>query len=242
MTRKSTNKSRGTTPRWLERLAPLLLVVTGVVVTGVAAASAASTADGALARMRARQESLRTLAASVEQTKSFPQLGIEDPPERGQLYLERGRGGETRMRLEINSPETRVLVVDEHGYLLYQPRIKQAVEGSFGDGGAGASTKGVFTGVLTGSEAAAEALERDYRVVELAPGHLRFEARQGASVHCQLVELWLDASTDLPRKQSCHEANRSVVTITLEDVVIDGELPAKVFEVAIPSDVERVKG
>lgn len=205
-----------------------------------ASASAVPPASDALARMRERQQSLRTLAATVEQTKSFPQLGIEDPAERGRLYLERGRNGETRMRLEITSPETRVLIVDGDGYLLYQPRIKQAVQGAHGKGGAGA--KGLFTAVLTGSDEAAVALERDYRVTELEPGHLRFDAKDEASVHCRSVELWLDEATGLPRKQSCHEANRSVISIMLEDVEIDGELPAKIFEVVIPSDVERVKG
>lgn len=208
---------------------------------GIAVASPLPpSADGMLARMRARQQALRTLKASVEQMKSFPQLGIDDPAERGRIYLERGRAGETRMRLEITSPETRVLVVDKGGYLLYQPRIKQAVEGTYGDGGAG--SKGLFTGLLTGSDGALEALERDYEILEPAPGQLRFEAKEGTSVHCQVLELWLDEATGLPWKQSCHEANRSVITLTLSDVEIDGDLPAKVFEVAIPSDVERVKG
>ena len=41
--------------------------------------------------MRARQAKLRSLSADLEQVKSYPQLGIEDPPESGHFFLEHGR-------------------------------------------------------------------------------------------------------------------------------------------------------
>jgi len=61
--------------------------------------------------------------------KSYPQRGIEDPPERGYFYLQQSKGGETKVKMEIRQPETRILTIQGGEYLLCQPRIKQAVEG-----------------------------------------------------------------------------------------------------------------
>ena len=54
------------------------------------------------------------------------------------------------MKMEIREPETRILRVREGEYLLYQPRIKQAVEGKLKGGG----RKSMFSGILTGSSEA----------------------------------------------------------------------------------------
>ncbi len=88
-----------------------------------------------LARMRQAQSSVESLSARLEQVKSYPQLGIEDPPERGTFLMARTKRGTTRVRMEIQEPETRILMVADGKYLLYQPRIKQAVEGTVSGGG-----------------------------------------------------------------------------------------------------------
>ena len=191
-----------------------------------------------LARMRARQQELSSLSAVIEQVKSYPQLGIDDPAERGRLYLERSRRGETKVRLEITTPETRILISTNGGYLLYQPRIKQAVEGDLSGGG----KRALFSGLLTGSSESARQLERDYVVEQLDGTHLRFQAKPDAEVHCQQIDLWLDPRSGLPARQSCREANQSIITISLTEIEVDGELPEGVFEIDLPPDVERVKG
>ena len=52
------------------------------------AAADPSSPDVVLARMSQAQSSLTTLVAGLTQVKSYPQLGIEDPAERGYFYLE----------------------------------------------------------------------------------------------------------------------------------------------------------
>ena len=173
-----------------------------------------------LARMRQAQSSVTSLTARLEQTKSYPQLGIEDPPERGTFTMARTKGGTTRVRMEIQEPETRILTVADGKYLLYQPRIKQAVEGKLSGGG----KKGLFSGILTGSEGALVELERDYRVESVGETvvseanviELRFTARANAVVYCQRIDLWVDTTSWLAVQQSCHQANQSVITFTLD--------------------------
>lgn len=204
--------------------------------------------DGVLARMRARQSELVSLRARLEQVKSYPQLGIDDPVERGRLYVERTRNG-ARVRLEIETPEPRILIVKDGAYLLFQPRIRQALEGRLGKLG-GAGKTGLFTGILTGSPEALRELERSYSVEQLpdetlgerAVHHLRFTGREGAAVHCRRIDLFVDVELSLPLRQVCREANESAITFTLSDVELDVPLDRKLFEIDLPAGVERVKG
>jgi outer membrane lipoprotein-sorting protein len=190
-----------------------------------------------LSRVRARQIDLESLRARLEQTKSYPQLGLEDPPERGRLYVDR-RGKSPKARLEIESPETRILTVKDGEYLLYQPRIRQAVSGK---AGTGTTKTGLFSGVLMGSPDAMDELEKGYEARQLDDHRLEFTARPHADVHCRRIELWVDEKLLLPIRQICEEANRSLITFSLSELETNVALDAKLFEIELPPGVERVK-
>ena len=209
------------------------------------AAADASSPDAILLRMRDAQQNVETLEARLEQVKSYPQLGIEDPVERGKFYLQKD-SSVTRVRIHIEEPDVRILTVNEGGYVLYQPRIQQAVEGQLSGGG----KKGMFSGILTGSDDAMEELECDYvaeglgttTLSERDVTHLRFTARPGAEVYCRRIELFVDTTSWLPVQQTCEEANESLITFTLHDVEVGKALEKSLFEVKLPKDVERVRG
>lgn len=206
------------------------------------AAADPSSPEVVLARMRQAQSSVESLTARLEQVKSYPQLGIEDPAERGTFTMKRSKGGNTRVRMEIREPETRILIVADGEYLLYQPRIQQAIEGTVTGGG----KKGLFSGILTGAPEALEELERDYAVETLVADadaiQLAFTAQPSAAVYCQRIDLWVDATTWLPVRQSCHEANQSIITFTLEEIRLNVPLKKDAFDVDLPSDVEKLRG
>ena len=193
-----------------------------------------------LERMRAAQEDLETLQARLEQVKSYPQLGIEDPVEKGVLYFERGK-----MRLEIREPEVRILLVKDGKYVLYQPRIRQAISGKL----EGQGTKGLFPGLLTGSADAFRELEKSYsasdRGDEILDGrpvhHLWFGAKPGVPVYCQEIDLFIDVALLLPVRQRCREANQSEITLTLANIERNAPLARTLFEVEIPEGVERIE-
>ena len=193
-----------------------------------------------LERMRTEQASLRTLKARLEQVKSYPQLGIEDPVEKGFLYFEPGK-----MRLEIQEPEVRILVVKDGKYVLYQPRIRQAISGTL----EGQGTKGLFPGLLTGSTESFRELEKSYSASdrgeetldERRVHHLTFRAKPGVPVYCQEIDLFIDTSLLLPVRQKCREANQSEITLTLADIERNTPLERSLFEVQIPDGVERIE-
>jgi outer membrane lipoprotein-sorting protein len=193
-----------------------------------------------LERMRTEQASLRTLKARLEQVKSYPQLGIEDPVEKGFLYFEPGK-----MRLEIQEPEVRILVVKDGKYVVYQPRIRQAISGKL----EGQGTKGLFPGLLTGSTESFRELEKSYSASdrgeetldERRVHHLTFRAKPGVPVYCQEIDLFIDTSLLLPVRQKCREANQSEITLTLADIERNTPLERSLFEVQIPDGVERIE-
>jgi len=203
-------------------------------------ALAADASQLLLERMRTEQASLRTLKARLEQVKSYPQLGIEDPVEKGFLYFEPGK-----MRLEIQEPEVRILVVKDGKYVLYQPRIRQAISGKL----EGQGTKGLFPGLLTGSTESFRELEKSYSASdrgeetldERRVHHLTFRAKPGVPVYCQEIDLFIDTSLLLPVRQKCREANQSEITLTLGDIERNTPLERSLFEVQIPDGVERIE-
>lgn len=216
---------------------PILLILSMAMVAG----ADPTTPETVLARMREAQKDLASLQAQITQVKSYPQLGFEDPEEKGRVYVERGKK-ETRFRLDIDEPERRVMLVAEGSYTLYQPRIKQAVMGKVGAAG----NKSLFTGILTGSRESMEALERDYEAESLPEDdelhHLRFVAKPGAAVYCKEIELWLDAERFVPFRQTCLEANQSLITFTLGEIEINQKIDPSLFDLELPADVERVQG
>jgi outer membrane lipoprotein-sorting protein len=193
-----------------------------------------------LQRMRAAQEDLDSLKARVEQVKSYPQLGIDDPVERGFLYFEPGK-----VRLEIQEPEVRILAVKDGKYVLYQPRIRQAILGKL----EGQGTKGLFPGLLTGSPESFVELEKSYEAQDLGEKtiddvrahHLSFDARSGVAVYCQKIELFIDAALMLPVRQKCREANQSEITLTLSEIERNVPLAKDLFEIEIPEGVEKIQ-
>jgi outer membrane lipoprotein-sorting protein len=210
-------------------LAPLILLALLV-----------DSSEDVLGRMRLEQKGLETFKARLEQVKSYPQLGIEDPAEKGFLYFQPGK-----LRLEIQEPEVRILVVNDGKYLLYQPRIRQAISGKVD----GEGTKGLFPGLLTGSPGSFRELENAYRSFdrgEAALGerrvqHLSFQARPGAAVYCQGIDLYIDLSLLLPVRQKCREANQSEISLTLSEIERNRPLPKSLFEIEIPDGVERIE-
>ena len=196
--------------------------------------------DHTLERVRIAQAGLETLKARLEQVKSYPQLGIEDPVERGFLYFEPGK-----MRLEIQEPEVRILLVKSGKYVLYQPRIRQAISGKL----EGQGTKGLFPGLLTGSPESFRELEKSYSASdrgeetldERRVHHLTFRARPGVQVYCQEIDLFIDTALLFPVRQKCREANQSEITLTLADIERNNPLERSLFEVEIPDGVERIE-
>ena len=196
-----------------------------------------------LGRMAEASRALTSLEAELVQVKSYPQLSLTDPPEIGRIHLQRAKT--TRLRLEITEPESRIVAVDDGEYVLYQPKIKQAVVGKL-DPNASPGRTG-FLAFLVGDLSGAE---EDFEIVLLGEEevrgkqthHLRLTAKQETDSMYRQIDLWVDQELWLPVRQELVELNNNVNRIDLENIVINGDIEDSVFKVDLPSNVERVRG
>ena len=237
------NKETETVRRWA-----------GIFFAGAAALLVAATAqadgvaevDEVLAKMTTTYASLESLEAELEQVKAYPQLGLTDPPESGVVYVKRKAGDELSVRLEMVRPEHRIVTVKDGRYTLYQPRIKQAIEGEVGEkagGSSGTSFMSYFLGDLG-------AAKKDYGIVALGEEtvgdrttiHLRLTAKPDGTGYYPQIDLWIDQKLWMPVQQEMVEPNRSVTRFQFRNLRLNEKIKDSLFSIKLPSDVERVKG
>ena len=225
-----------------ESLVPLLSLLVLAALPSLVQAEPPAT-EPVLERLAEASQALTSLEAELVQVKSYPQLALTDPPEIGRIHLERGKT--TRLRLEITEPENRIVAVDDGEYILYQPKIKQAVIGKL-DPNANRGRTGFLAflvGDLSGAEEDFEiALMGEEEVKGKPTHHLRLTARQGTDSMYRQIDLWVDQELWIPVRQELVELNHSVNRIELEGIMINQDIEDSVFELDLPPDVERVKG
>ena len=214
-----------------------------LLVAGSGVSGELPTHEVVMAHMARASHALTTLEAELVQVKSYPQLSLSDPAEKGRLYVERGGQKGTRLRLEMAEPEPRTVVLEDGEYVFYQPKIKQAVVGKWsGDRG-----KAGFLSYLLGDLSAAE---EDFEIrslgEELIDGkptvRLRLSAKPESKSPYRQIDLWVDKVLWLPVRQDLTELNHSLTRIELHDISINGDIRDEVFEIELPRDVERVRG
>lgn len=192
--------------------------------------------DEVLAQMKVAGEELDTLSASFVQTDHDFILGDEETSE-GELYLKIPG----QIRWEYEAPAPKVLLVKGDLVRLYNPTANQVNEFERGKGGRGAGTD-LLVGFGKSNERIGEVYDASLAsedaasvVLELVP-----KPNTSASIFTK-IELTLDKKTWTPVRSVFHEPNRDWTDIRFSDVVLNGKLPPKVFELDLPANVEIIK-
>lgn len=225
-------------------------VVTGmylmVLALGVGPASSdEAPARAVLEQMAQVSRSLTSLRAELVQVKSYPQLGLSDPPERGVLYFERKSEKGSQVRFEILEPVRRIVTVKDGSYVFYQPKIKQAIVGKLEENEG--SQRASFVSYLLGDLSSAE---KDYSVESLGEEslngketiHLRLSAKPDSEGMYKQIDLWVDTEIWFPIRQVFTELNHNLTTFEMESIELNVEIEPSLFELKLPPDVDRVRG
>lgn len=215
-----------------------------VVSLGTAVPAERSELTSVLEQMARASEHLETLRAELVQVKTYPQLSLSDRAEKGRLYVQR-KDTDTRFRLTIVEPEPRSVVFTDGQYVLYQPKINQAVIGRLNQD-ASVARAGFLTYLLGDLSAA----EQDFDIEGLGDENLdgeptvrlRLSAKPGSHSPYLRIDLWVQKEIWLPVRQELTELNQSRTQIDLRDISINETIDEKVFEIDLPRDVERVQG
>jgi len=220
------------------------LVLAGLVAIPHPTANAqAGLVSSVLTRMEKNKQSLKTLSADISMEKYNSQLRDSEKYSGTIRYIPAGRGA-AFVRLDWNKPLQEILVVANGGYVLYRPRLKQALIGT-----TSAVRSAKDNDVLALLNMSAAQLRsrfgdfQDEREETLWGGihttHLKAVPKTAASY--KYIEVWIDDS-GMPVQTKMVEKNDDSTTMRLSNVQKNSDIPMSIFKLDLDSSVKRIKG
>ena len=197
-----------------------------------------------LTKMERQKQSLRTLSADISMEKYNSQLGDSDKYYGTIRYIPAGGKAASLVRLDWNKPQQEILVVANGGYILYRPRLNQAIIGT--NGSVRSAKDNDVLALLNMSAAQLRSRFGDFQDTreEVIWGgvhttHVKAVPKTAASY--KYIELWVDDS-GLPVQTKMVEKNDDSTTMRLSNVSRNGNLDKGVFDLKLDSNVKRIKG
>jgi outer membrane lipoprotein-sorting protein len=197
-----------------------------------------------LTKMERQKQSLRTLSADISMEKYNSQLGDSDKYYGTIRYIPAGGKAASLVRLDWNKPQQEILVVANGGYILYRPRLNQAIIGT--NGSVRSAKDNDVLALLNMTAAQLRSRFGDFQDTreEVIWGgvhttHVKAVPKTAASY--KYIELWVDDS-GLPVQTKMVEKNDDSTTMRLSNVSRNGNLDKGVFDLKLDSNVKRIKG
>ena len=232
----------------MKKLVPptlVALMLAALVAIPLPAANAqAGLVSSMLTRMERQKQSLRTLSADISMQKYNSQLRDTDTYYGTIRYVPSGGKSAALVRLDWNKPQQEILVVANGGYILYRPRLNQAIIGS--SGSVRSAKDSDVLSLLNMSAAQLRSRFGDFQDTreetiwgDVHTTHVKAVPKTAASY--QYIELWVDDS-GLPVQTKMVEKNGDSTTMRLSNVARNGNLDKGVFDLKLDSNVKRIKG
>ncbi|MFN2578814.1 MAG: outer membrane lipoprotein carrier protein LolA [Pyrinomonadaceae bacterium] len=220
------------------------LVLAGLIAIPLSSAKAqAGLVSSLLTKMERNRQSLKTLTADLSMEKYNSQLQISEKYYGNIRYIPAARGA-ALVRLEWNKPQQEILIIANGGYILYRPRLNQALIGTT-NSVRSAKDNDVLS-LLNMSAAQLRSRFGDFqdeREETLWGGihttHLKAVPKTTASY--KYIEVWVDDS-GMPVQTKMVEKNDDSTTMRLSNVAKNSNIPMSVFKLDLDSSVRRIKG
>lgn len=194
-----------------------------------------------LRKMDENKDNLVTLVADVRMAKTNTQLNITTTQE-GEVWYRSEGDRKVAVRINWTDPDE-VLVVHRGEYLLYRPRLKQAITGK-----SEGSKNAKANNALSFMNMSKKELTDNYEVkflgnVSLGGAqvwHLGLTPKTKQSY--KSAELWVNGD-GMPVQAKINESNGDITTVRLSKIR-KNEVPIKgsLFTVKLPKDVKVIKG
>lgn len=197
-----------------------------------------------LKRMDENNKAMKSLKSNIKMEKLNSQIGENDQYEGTVQYLPAATKEKIRVRIDWNKPAVEHLSVGGGKYMLYRPRLQQAVVGNVdrAKGGAGAGGALAF---MTMSRAQLRAnYDVTYQGEATVAGavktwHLRLTPKNPTSY--KAAELWVD-SNGMPVQAKVFEKNNDTTTIQLSKIERNATIPGEVFLIKPPKGTKIIQG
>ena len=232
----------------MKKLVPptlVALMLAALVAIPLPAANAqAGLVSSMLTKMERQKQSLRTLSADISMEKYNSQLGDSDKYYGTIRYIPAGGKAASLVRLDWNKPQQEILVVANGGYILYRPRLNQAIIGT--NGSVRSAKDNDVLALLNMSAAQLRSRFGDFQDTReetiwggVHTTHVKAVPKTAASY--KYIELWVDDS-GLPVQTKMVEKNDDSTTVRLTSVERNTSIPMDQFKIDLPSNVKIIKG
>lgn len=192
-----------------------------------------------LKRMDEHQKALTSLKANVMREVFNAQLNERDVYEGAALYRP-AKGRDALVRIDWVKPVEESLAVVNKTFVIYRPRLKQAITGNAGGRGDSSSP-------LSFMSMSKEQLRANYNVKYLGQENIsggiqtwHLELTPKTAQKYKLAELWVDGN-GMPLQAKIVENNNDSQTILLSNLQKNISIDGSQFQIKLPKDVKPTK-
>jgi outer membrane lipoprotein-sorting protein len=196
-----------------------------------------------LKRMETNRNTMKTLRSSVTMTKYDSVLKEPETLQGKTIYLPTN-GKDALVRIDWMKPEE-ILSVVKGKYVLYRPRLKQAIVGNVKDA---KNSGGKANGALAFMNMSKEQLKANYTIKYLGQENVssgaqtwHLELTPKTAANYKMAELWVDGN-GMPIQAKIIEANNDTTTVLLSNLEKNATINVSQFEVKLPKDTKIIKG
>jgi outer membrane lipoprotein-sorting protein len=196
-----------------------------------------------LKRMDEHQKALTSLQANVMMDKFNAQLNEHDISEGTTMYLP-AKGRDALVRIDWVKPVQETLSVVNKQFVIYRPRLKQAIVGKVDS----KSKEANRAGALSFMSMSKDQLKANYDVqylgkenVSTGPETWHLKLVPKTPTNYQYAEVWVDGN-GMPLQAKIVENNNDSTTVLLSNLQKNVTLDAKKFKIQLPKDTQIIKG
>lgn len=207
-------------------------------------ANAQGVLNDILKRMDANNKSLKSLKSSIKMSKHNAQLDEYDLYEGTVQYLPAPVKEQIKVRIDWAKPVVEHLAVGGGQYILYRPRLEQAIVGKVDQAKNGAGAGGALAFMSMNRTQ----LKANYDVVyigeETVNGSVRtwhIQLTPKAANSYKSADLWVDAN-GMPVQAKVVEKNNDSTTIQLTNIERNASVKGDVFAIKPPKNTKIIQG
>lgn len=196
-----------------------------------------------LKRMEVNRNAMKTLRSNVTMVKYNSQLKESDTTEGTSIYLPL-KGRDALVRIDWKKPVEEKLAVVNGEYVLYRPRLKQAIIGNAKN----ARGNGKANGAMAFMNMSKEQLKANYTITYLGEEKVsggvptwHLELTPKAATNFKMAELWVDGD-GMPIQAKVIESNNDSTTVLLSNFEKNANINANDFKIILPDGTKRIKG
>ena len=197
-----------------------------------------------LSRMNEAAKRLKSLSANLEYTK-VTVLVNDKSREEGRLFFRQGKPPE--IRIEMQQPESKVILFKKNKAEIYLPKINQLQEFNL-EQKSGLVEEFLLLGF--GSETGELSLKKSYRLKYLKEEELDGDTtavleltprKESVAAQLEKIQMWVSEESWLPAQQQFFEPGGDYLIARYKAVKVNLRIPSSTFEIHPAEGAKRVK-